>query len=221
MQTNPKAIVFDLDGTLLNTLADLANAVNRALLHFDFPGHEKDAYRYFVGDGAKMLIKRALPETHRDNKYIEKCLNIFKKEYEKNWNDKTRLYPGIADLLDSLGSHGIKMAILSNKPHAFTQKCVKHYLSKWEFDVVMGQQESFPAKPDPSGALYIARQMKIEPASFCYAGDSAVDMKTARAAGMFPIGVLWGFRPLEELKANGAELLVNEPSRIVQYCLNT
>jgi phosphoglycolate phosphatase len=217
MNSKPIAIIFDLDGTLLNTLSDLANSVNRVLASHNFPVHATEAYRFFVGDGARMLIKRALPENQREEKNIEKCLDEFKKEYQQNWHNETILYPGIAEMLNALTAYDLKLAILSNKPHTFTLKCVHHFLSKWNFDVIVGQQESIPQKPDPAGALLIARQLNIEPASFLYVGDSAVDMKTACASAMFPMGVLWGFRPAEELKTNGAAALLSEPLEIIQY----
>jgi phosphoglycolate phosphatase len=218
MSLEHKAILFDLDGTLLNSLHDLGNAVNRVLSKHNFPTHELNAYRYFIGDGAKMLIVRALPDHQRYEELIQTCLDEFKRDYEQNWNIETSLYSGIPDLLDAVSASDIKLAVLSNKPHRFTQNCVEHYLSKWTFDVVLGQQPSIPQKPHPAGALAIAKQMKIAPSAFCYVGDSAVDMKTACAAGMFPIGVLWGFRQLEELKASGAVALVSEPLEILNYC---
>ena len=213
-----KAIIFDLDGTLLDTLADLGNSVNRVLSANQFPTHEIEAYRYFIGDGAKMLIQRALPEDQREETLIQKCLQAFKADYEKNWRNQTSIYPGIADLLNSLSSQGLKLAVLSNKPHDFTVQCVQHFLSEWTFEVVLGQHPSRPKKPDPAGALAIAEQMKTDPSSFCYAGDSGVDMKTAQAAGMSPIGVTWGYRTAKELRTAGAAALVNKPAQISKYC---
>ena len=149
MSLNHKAILFDLDGTLLNTLHDLGNAANRVLSKHNFPTHELDAYRYFIGDGVKMLIIRALPDNQRNEGLIQTCLDEFKKDYEQNWNIETCLYSGIPELLDAVSSRGIKLAVLSNKPHEFTQNCVEHFLTKWSFDVVLGQQSSIPQKPHP------------------------------------------------------------------------
>jgi len=211
------AIIFDLDGTLLNSLADLANAVNRTLSQLGFATHDIDAYRYFIGDGARMLIARALPENERSDKRIEQCFAAFKNDYAQNWNKESKLYPGISNLLDELTQRGITMTILSNKPHVFTKKCVDHFLPQWNFEVVQGQQESIPRKPDPAAALLISQKLLIAPASFLFIGDSAVDMKTADAANMYPVGVLWGYRDAKELLSNGAKALVHSADEILAY----
>ena len=206
-----QAIIFDLDGTLLNTLADVGNAVNRVLSIHGLPIHKIDAYRFFIGDGARMLITRALPPAVRDENTIHTCLEEFQKDYLQNSDLETDLYEGIAEMLDKLVELGIKLAVHSNKPHALTIKCMDDYFGKWKFEVILGQQETIPKKPDPAGALMIARQMGIPASSFLYLGDSGVDMKTAVSAGMFPAGAIWGFRTLEELEGNGAKILLNQP----------
>ncbi len=122
--------------------------------------------------------------------------------------------------MDALVTHGLKLAILSNKPHEFTKLCVSGLLPNWTFDVVRGHQEPIPRKPDPEGALKIAEELKIPPSGFLYLGDTAIDMKTAIAAGMFPVGVLWGFRPAEELQQSGAQVLLKRPMDIMNL-LNT
>ncbi len=215
-----KAVIFDLDGTLLDTLEDLGNAVNRVLETNGFPTHEMDAYRYYVGDGEIMLITRALPEENRSDKDIRTCLKEYRQDYGQNWNVNTKPYDGVAEMLDALVMHGFKLAILSNKPHEFTKLCVSGLLANWTFDVVLGQQEPIPRKPDPAGALKIAEGLKIPPSGFLYLGDTAIDMKTAIAAGMFPVGVLWGFRPAEELQKSGAQVLLKRPMDIMNL-LNT
>jgi phosphoglycolate phosphatase len=217
MKPKHKAIIFDLDGTLLNSLADLANAVNRVMLKHNFPIHEINTYRYFIGDGAKMLITRALPEQNRNEQLIEECLDEFKKDYENNWHIESTLYPAIPEMLDSLSERGIRLAVLSNKPHEFTLYSVEYFLSEWKFEVVLGQKQDFPKKPDPAGALLIAEKMQLSPAAFCYAGDSGVDMQTASASAMFSIGVLWGYRPAQELQSNGANVLANTPVEILEF----
>ena len=212
-----KAIVFDLDGTLLNTLEDLGNCVNRVLKKNGFPVHAIDAYRHLVGDGVPMLITRALPEDRRSEDIIHACAQEFREDYRQNWNVKTRPYDGIAEMLDALTAHGLKMTILSNKPDFYTKQCVTALLPKWAFEAVLGQRDSVPQKPDPAGAMEIADYLKISPEYFLYLGDTAVDMKTATAAGMYPVGALWGFRSKEELQENGAQILIKKPQEILNF----
>ncbi|MGQ3683888.1 MAG: HAD family hydrolase [Candidatus Loosdrechtia sp.] len=210
-----RAIIFDLDGTLLDTLDDLANAVNQVLKKCGFPVHPTDAYRYFAGDGITMLIHRALPENRRKEDIIHTCVQLFRKEYHENWDRKTKPYNGIADMLNMLTAYKVKMAILSNKPDDFTKRCVARFLPDWTFDMISGQNTMFPLKPHPAGALEIARGLNIPPSYFIYVGDTATDMKTALAAGMFPVGVLWGFRTKKELLENGARAIIKKPQDIL------
>ena len=210
-----KAILFDLDGTLLDTLEDLGDAVNRVLSARGLPVHPIDAYRFFVGDGVAKLIERALPEDKRDAETVRSCLEAFRADYDRNWNVKTKPYDGIGAMLDELTARGLKRAILSNKPHEFTQLCVREFLSKWTFDAVIVQREKVPLKPDPAGALELALTLGISPAAFLYLGDTAVDIKTAIAAGMTPVGVLWGFRPEKELRESGAKILIEQPLEVL------
>jgi phosphoglycolate phosphatase len=206
-----KAIIFDLDGTLLNTLDDLGNAVNRVLLDMGFLPHALDEYRSFIGDGVEKLINRALPEQNRNEDTIRTCLKAFREDYHKNWNVNTRPYEGIPELLDALKEKGLKVAVLSNKPDDTTNLCVTELLPGWQFDMVLGHRDGTPHKPDPAGALEISKRLNIPPSEFLYLGDSGVDMETAIAAGMFPVGVLWGFREADELKESGARALISHP----------
>jgi len=205
------ASIFDLDGTLLNTLTDLGNAVNRVLADMEFPVHPIEDYRLFVGNGAEQLIYRALPENNRDDRTIRTCLNAFLDDYHQNWNIHTRPYQGIPELLKALKNRGFKLAVLSNKPHDTTNLCVSELLPRWRFDMVLGHRVGAPHKPNPAGALEIAHFLNIAPEAFLYLGDSGVDMKTARAASMFPVGVLWGFREADELEQSGAQVLISHP----------
>jgi phosphoglycolate phosphatase len=210
-----RAVLFDLDGTLLNTLEDMGDAMNRVLSARGFPQHPIDAYRSFVGDGAAMLVMRALPEDKRDDETVCSCLMAYREEYGRNWNVKTRLYDGVADMLDALTARGLKRAVLSNKPEEFTRRCVIELLSRWSFDAVLGQREGVPLKPDPTAASEIAHTLDCPAKSFLYLGDSPVDMQAAIAAGMVPVGALWGFRRAEELRAGGARALINRPLEIL------
>ncbi|UCG99703.1 MAG: HAD family hydrolase [Deltaproteobacteria bacterium] len=210
-----KAILFDLDGTLLDTLEDLGNSVNRVLAARGFPTHTLNEYRYFVGDGTAMLISRALPQGKRNDVNIRTCLKEFSEDYGWSWNVKTRPYEGIPEMLDALTERGLKIAVLSNKQHEFTKRCVADLLPNWTFGVVLGQRDAVNRKPDPAGAVEVAERLHIPPAEFLYLGDSAIDMRTAIAAGMFPVGVLWGFRSAEELKEGGAQALIERPLEIL------
>lgn len=210
-----KAILFDLDGTLLDTLEDLGNSMNRVLAKEGFPLYPIDAYRYFVGDGITMLVTRTLPPENHDDDTIQRCLEAFREDYNRSWNIKTKPYDDIPEMLDSVAAHGLKMAILSNKPHVFTKYCVAELLPNWNFDMVLGQRDGLPRKPDPAGALEIAEFFQVPPSEFLYLGDTAVDMQTAIAARMFPVGALWGFRTREELEENGAQVLLNQPMELL------
>lgn len=210
-----QAVVFDLDGTLLDTLEDLADSGNQTLAQYGFATHPIGAYRYFIGDGVGMLIRRMLPEDRRDEQTIAEVTKTYRGEYGRRWNVKTRPYDGMAELLDALTSAGVKMAVLSNKPHELTEKCVGELLSGWTFEIVLGHREGIARKPDPAGALWIAGQWQLAPSEIVYAGDTATDMQTAVAAGMYPCGVLWGFRPAEELRTGGAEVLIERPLELL------
>jgi phosphoglycolate phosphatase len=206
-----KAVLFDLDGTLLDTIDDIGDAINRVLKQNGFSTHNMDTYRRLVGNGALNTIIGALPEDKRIDSVINPCLKAFQEDYSRNWNVKTRAYDGIPELLDSLTVRGVKITVLSNKPHRYTKQCMEGFLPDWDFDVVFGQRDDVPRKPDPAGALEIAEKLDLSPSDFLYLGDTEVDMKTSIDAGMFPVGVLWGFRSAEELKENGAEVLIKRP----------
>lgn len=213
--TTIRAIIFDLDGTLLNTLADIGDSVNRMLVEYGFGEHTLDDYRRFIGNGFKMLVTRALPIAGRSEEMVEACVHRAREIYWDNWNQKTRPYDGIFELLDALEDKAIVKAVLSNKAHDFTVRYVKTYFDRWTFTAVMGQTDRFPPKPDPASALAIARQIDLPPSTFLFIGDSAVDMQTARGAGMHAVGAGWGFPGPRELAKNGCESLVNHPSEIL------
>ncbi len=210
-----RALLSDLDGTLLNTLEDLADAVNAALARLALPQHEVETYKYFVGDGRRALALQALPEDRRGEATLDALIAHIGEEYEKRYMDHSHPYEGIPELLDTLTARGVRMAILSNKPHDYTQAMVSALLPDWSFEFVLGESPSTPRKPDPAGALHILKGMGIQPAECLYLGDSGVDMQTATAAGLYAVGVLWGFRTADELLSNGAKLLVEKPADII------
>jgi phosphoglycolate phosphatase len=213
MQTKFKAVLFDLDGTLADTLADLANAVNHALTALGCPTHPLNAYRYFVGDGARNLCLRALPSYRQD--LADDALRLMREHYDAHCFDETRLYPGIPELVSALAERRYKMAVLSNKPDVFTKRMVSHYFQPSPFDAMHGQQPNVPIKPDPAMALQIASEFNIPVSEWLYLGDTNTDMRTATAAGMYPVGVLWGFRDREELLTSGARTLIAQPSDLL------
>lgn len=212
-----RAVLFDLDGTLLDTLADIAESANAVLRQFGFPTHRVDDYRWLVGDGVKVLFEKALPAGASEPDWIAKCGEAFGEFYGRNWNHATRPYEGIAELLDALEARRIKMAVLSNKPHQITRLCVEEFFAGWDFEVVLGQREGVPRKPDPTGALEVARQMDIRPQQFVYLGDTPTDVETARGAGMLPVGVAWGFRPATEIASAGAAAIIKRPIDLMEF----
>ncbi|MDA8159725.1 MAG: HAD family hydrolase [Desulfobacteraceae bacterium] len=210
-----QAVLFDLDGTLLDTLTDLAESMNAALASLGLPGHPRQAYRYFVGDGMETLARRVLPATRRDEETLARCLAAMREEYGRRWSEQTRPYPGIPDLLDRLAGLGLRLAILSNKPDEFTRRMVNHFLPGWPWSEVRGQRPGTPRKPAPDGALAIAQSLSLPPARFFYLGDTNTDMQTAIASGMYPLGALWGFRTASELLAAGGRELLQHPRELL------
>ena len=212
-----KAVIFDLDGTLLYTLEDLADSMNCVLERNRLPQHELAAYKYFVGDGIDMLVRRALPFEIADDEELNRFIREMKSEYAGRWTQKTRPYPGIPEVLDAFSAGGFELAVLSNKPDEATRHIIQAFLPGVSFRRVIGATSGKPKKPDPTVALEIADRLRIAPARFIYVGDTSIDMRTAVAAGMFPVGALWGFRPAEELIAAGAELLVSKPASLLPW----
>jgi phosphoglycolate phosphatase len=209
------AVLFDLDGTLLDTLDDLADACNAALTIHHFPTHAAKAYRYFVGEGVPHLISKVLPPDHQDQATMAAVAATYRAEYEKRWNIKSKPYPGIPDMLDELARRRIRLAILSNKPDDFTHQCISAMLPRWTFEMVLGATPNTPPKPHPAAALKIAKTMRLAPADFVYLGDTNTDMRTAVAAAMYPVGALWGFRDRPELESAGAKALIEQPQNLL------
>lgn len=209
------AVIFDLDGTLLDTLEDIADSANSVLTRHGYPEHPLDDFRYFVGDGARELTRRVLPETARDDATVDKIYKEFRNEYGKNWNNKTTVYRGVPAMLDGLASRGVTIAIFSNKPDDFTRKCVTELLAGWSFEVILGLREGVPPKPDPLGAFDVAKRLGLETHKIMFVGDTSIDMKTAVAAGMCPVGALWGFRTADELQLSGAQAIIEKPEDVL------
>jgi len=206
-----KGVVFDLDGTLANSIEDIADSMNQVLTEKGFSTHNYTTYKTFVGRGIKSLVENALPESSRDESTLNESFERMMKVYDDNCIVKTCLYPGIAKLLSTLNEKGIKIAVFSNKANELTQKIVKTLLSDWKLEMVIGAGGEIPRKPDPTGALLISEKMGIPPSELMYIGDSGVDMQTAENSGMYATGVLWGFRDMEELLDNGAKMVLEHP----------
>ena len=209
-----KLAIFDLDGTLLNTIEDLGYAANHALQAHGYPTHSIASYPFFVGNGVRRLIERVLPEDARTEATIDRLLVTFKEYYNDHNTDYTKPYEGIPELLSLLSSRGVAIAVASNKYQAATEKLISHFFPTLSFIAVEGQKEGVPVKPDPSIVLEILSKAKTPKADTIYIGDSGVDMETARRACVDSVGVTWGFRPEKELVENHADTIVNSPGDI-------
>jgi phosphoglycolate phosphatase len=211
-----RAVVFDLDGTLLDSLADIANACNAVLAAHALPTYPIDAYRYMVGDGVRRLITRAVPNGNvPDATDLEPWIAQFLVHYERAWNVESRLYDGIPELLRELTDRAISMSVLSNKPQEATMRCVRHFLAEFPFAAVLGQDVGRPPKPDLTGVREILEKLKVDPSACLYLGDTGVDMLTARGAGMMAVGATWGFRDAEELRSAGADVILDHPLELL------
>jgi phosphoglycolate phosphatase len=211
-----KAVLFDLDGTLLDTIEDLTEAMNAALTAAGLPTHTAAECKYFVGDGVRNFALRSLPEDRRDEATLAKIVPAYRDAYSKNWDRNTRPYDGVPELLDELERRGMAIVVYSNKPDEFTNLTVKKLLARWRFAAIIGAREGWPNKPDPSAAMDIAAKLKLAPADFVYVGDTNTDMQTANAAGMYAVGAMWGFRTPDELKSAGAKILIERPTDLLK-----
>jgi len=211
-----KGVIFDLDGTLVNSLEDIATSMNLVLENNLFPIHDLQAYKHFIGNGIRTLVRRALPETQREEGLVNMYYDSMMRLYHKNCLNTTKLYEGIPTLLNELVSRGLKLAILSNKADEITKTIVSGLLRDWYFDVITGLHTEAHKKPNPHVALQISEKFEFLPENILYVGDTGIDMQTANNAGMYAIGVLWGFRSKEELISNGARLLIDHPMDLVQ-----
>jgi len=226
MSTKPKikAIIFDLDGTLLNSLQDIADSANKALADSGYPTHPVEDYKGFVGNGLTQLCSAILPEDKRDDKNIQALAEKFWYNYEESWFLHTKPYPGILYLVQLCVARKIKVAILSNKVHYFTKKMIRHYFrgvminhGKNPFGIYSGEQPDKPVKPDPTRALELADRLKTKVENIAFLGDSDLDVQTARNAGMIAIGAAWGFRGRKELEEAKADMIFDEPTELSKF----
>lgn len=208
-----KAAIFDMDGTLIDSLADLADSANEMLDSFGFPAHTTEEYRWFVGNGARKLMERCLPKDRaKDAALVDEALERYKKIYEeKHLLTKTHPYDGIAEMLDALAAKNIPLGVCTNKPHHAALTLAAKLFPAGMFRAVVGDRKNSPRKPDPTNALTMAAEFGVAPESVAYFGDSGVDMQTAVNAGFLPVAVLWGFRPKDELAENGAKIFLSHP----------
>lgn len=211
------AALFDLDGTLLDTIEDIAQAMNRVLAARGWETYSAETYKTLVGEGAEELVRRAMASRRLTDADVAAILSDYRREYEACWRLHSRPYPGVPALLEALGRRGVRTAVLSNKSQPFTEAMTAALLSPFRFDLVRGARPGVPLKPDPAAALGIARELGVAPAETVFLGDTRIDMKTASAAGMLPVGALWGFRTAEELRTNGAAALIASPLDLLAY----
>lgn len=210
-----EAVIFDLDGTLIDSLEDLADSMNSVLVQLEYPVHPVEKYKYFVGDGMRQLARRVLPPGETNETIVNKTVELMSIEYGKRWDAKTGIYPGLEETLDGLIAAGMRLAVLSNKPDPFTKRIVSRLLSRWRFDAVVGARPDIPVKPDPQSALEIAGSWGIVPQRILYVGDTGTDMCTAASAGMHAVGVTWGFRTEQELREHGAKTIIHHPTELL------
>lgn len=219
---NIKAAIFDLDGTTANTLENLAFCANTVIAGFGIQPVEADRYRYFVGDGSRVQMQRLLAYRGRysgpeDETFLEKVFAAYLDFLSEHCADEVVPYDGVPELLKELNNKGIKCSVFSNKPHKQACKVVSSIYPGGTFVSVLGQMDSYPRKPDPTGALRLADEMLVSPAECIYVGDTNTDMKTGKSAGMYTIGVLWGFRDRDELEKAGADTIVSAPAEILDF----
>ena len=211
-----KAIIFDLDGTLLNSLIDIAESVNYVLEKHNFPTHNIEDYKYMIGNGIQVLIEKALPNNISKTDF-EKYFNEAVLIYEQRQTQKSHPYEGIIDMLNSLSDKGIVLNILSNKPDNFTKDVVNYFFKDIDFKIVFGAREGIPKKPAPDAVNEIVNTLGFDKQEFMYMGDTSTDMLTAKAANIESIGVTWGYRKVDELLNAGAKHIVTSPAEVLEF----
>ncbi|KFE62527.1 HAD family hydrolase [Hyalangium minutum] len=208
-----RAAIFDLDGTLVDSLADIATAMNHSLTQHGLPLHSVDEYRHFVGEGVMVLVRKALPPDRED--LAASVLAAYRAYYEEHLFDQTHVFPGIPAVLAQLAAENVRLAVLSNKADVFTRRLVDGFFPGVPFTSIYGERAGVPRKPDPTAALGVAAELGVAPAGCAFVGDTAVDMNTARNAGMYAVGVTWGFRSAEELRSHGARALATTAEELL------
>jgi len=208
-----KAVIFDLDGTLLNTLDDIGESANGVLAEYNLPACPINNYKLFIGNGAKNLIRRASKGKIEETE-LDIVINKFRAAYALRFDRKTKIYPGIENLLTWLQNVGIPFGVLSNKSNDLTNKIIKHYFPSHTFFAICGQKTGIPIKPDPTQANNMISTLKYQSNEFIFVGDSGVDMDTAHNAGIYALGVMWGFREKSELEDHRADFIVSNPEEI-------
>ena len=211
-----KAFLFDLDGTLINSLADIAESINRMLDARSYPRCDIEIFKQMVGDGMEKLVERALPEPHRNADLIRVCTEEYRALYETLWQNQTVPYADIVQTLAALKTRSLKIGVISNKAHRFTVPMTVHFFGQETFDVILGQRPGVPHKPDPAGAHEAAALLGLSISECAYVGDSGIDMQFAKSAGMTAIGVDWGFRSVAELTSNGADRIISTPGELLE-----
>jgi len=209
-----KAYIFDLDGTLIDSLADIAESINRMLDARGYPRCAQEVFKQMVGDGMEKLVERALPEGVRSEELIKVCVEEYRAHYDVLWNAQTRPYPGIVEMLTALKSRGMKLGLISNKAHRFTVPMTEHFFGPGVFDHILGQRDEVPRKPAPDGAHEMAVLLCLPTNEMAYVGDSGIDMQFAKSSGMRAVGVRWGFRSEEELRECGADVLISSAAEL-------
>lgn len=209
-----KGIIFDLDGTLVNSLEDISDAMNTVLTSLNYPTHTYDTYQYFIGSGLRNLVSKALPASNNTDEQIETCFKSMIKEYREICTFKTKPYNGIIELLDHLATQDFKLAVFSNKADELTKKIATEIFPDY-FDAAVGLSTESLKKPNPFEAIEISKNWNLKPEEIIFIGDSDIDMLTANNANMFPVGVSWGYRTEEELTESGAKLVINNPSELL------
>lgn len=213
-----QAFIFDLDGTLIDSLADIAESINRMLDVRGYPRCEQGVFKQMVGDGMEKLVERALPEAVRSEALIKVCTEEYRAQYELLWQEQTRPYEGIVEMLAEMKQRGLKLGVISNKAHRFTVPMTEHFFGTQVFDHILGQRAEVPRKPDAAGAHEMAAFLGLQTSDMAYVGDSGIDMQFARNSGMRAVGVRWGFRSEAELRECGAEVLISQAAELFDLC---